>query len=103
MDHRKNHCIYHPAELITNFCRESTSCAYAELCLLPLCPSCIGVHLKHHAQQNTPASIDNINDTVQLARNLMGESMEKLQGYKARLVPATLSAVQPLIDSEETM
>jgi hypothetical protein len=24
MDFRKNYCIYHPSELITNFCRESS-------------------------------------------------------------------------------
>ena len=44
----KTLCFYHKDELITNFCRDSTTCAYLENCLMPLCPMCIGEHSQHH-------------------------------------------------------
>jgi hypothetical protein len=45
MDFRKNYCIYHPSELITNFCRESSHsvsqnnayCLYAPPVSLYIC------------------------------------------------------------------
>lgn len=39
-------CAFHPSEMITNFCRNSS-------CLLPLCPKCIKIHVEEHNELNT--------------------------------------------------
>ncbi|KAM3135146.1 hypothetical protein pb186bvf_012792 [Paramecium bursaria] len=38
-------CHYHPDQFIHNFCKN-------QICLLPLCPACVSIHLQDHQEQS---------------------------------------------------
>ena len=72
-------CAFHPEHTLTNFCgcRE---------CLLPLCPSCIAIHLGEHGAARTTPCIENIASLIEgLQVQLHGHSTE-CQGQHNTLV-----------------
>jgi hypothetical protein len=50
-------CAFHPEQLLTNFCCSSN-------CLLPLCPSCITIHINEHISLKTNPQLENIHDSI---------------------------------------
>lgn len=50
----KIRCAFHSDEILTNFC----SC---KGCLLPLCPSCIKIHVNEHINMKTNPHLENVN------------------------------------------
>lgn len=60
MDFRKTYCIYHPSELITNFCTQSNYYLILEKCSVPLCPTCVCKHLEYHIKNGSNPTLSNI-------------------------------------------
>ncbi|KAM3141378.1 hypothetical protein pb186bvf_006496 [Paramecium bursaria] len=75
-------CVYHPGNLVTNFCRLQT-------CFMPLCPKCIPSHLDKHKQNGEHAELETVDqmhsETLQLIQSQLtnlNQALVKLHKFK---------------------
>ena len=72
-------CAFHPEELLTNFCK-------AKECFLPLCPSCITIHISEHITMKTTPIIENISDSIRTLHQQLESYSEKTNGLYKQFV-----------------